>query len=318
MPTQVPHRFHVTMKDPNSEQRRFTTLTRVPCPKCASDPTGNSRGGFMVGEHMIPTCHVCDGRGDVPATAESAVAFLEEQEAERVAFRLDDPAVLGKYSLTMPVNALEIVEQTVLHVPKDTHTVNGFFRAGKVIRAAGGDPSVAYESAHKGWLAFHLQEEPFKVERVGRMNEQMVIGGQYGIPKRDLYSGAATWDWDTDTIKVALTTSAYTVDIDTHDKFNDVTNELSTAGNYTAGGWTLTASAPTYDTTTDQIRLDGTDITQASATFTARKAVVYKSTGTSSTSPLISYLDFQSDVSPSAGTFTITWDTTGIYIDDIT
>jgi len=58
--------------------------------------------------------------------------------------------------------------------------------------------------------------------------------------------------------------------------------------------------------------LDAADTTWASSTITARYAVVYASTGTASTSPLIGYVDFGSDQSSTNGNFTITWDATGI------
>lgn len=118
-------------------------------------------------------------------------------------------------------------------------------------------------------------------------------------------------DWDTDTIKVALTTSTYTPNQDTHDYFNDVTNEVSGTG-YTAGGNTLASKTITYDDANNVIVLDAADTTWASSTITARYAVVYASTGTASTSPLIGYVDFGSDQSSTNGNFTITWDSTGI------
>lgn len=321
MPAKAPEssRFHLALKDPRSEQRRMVTLSRVPCPKCHNDPF--ARGGFLIGpdDYRVPSCPECGGSGDVPATAESAEAFLLEQENGYVKFRLDEPATLGQYGMTMPHNALEIVEQTVLHFPKDTHTVNGFFRAGKVVRNPGADPSVRYERAHKGWRAFHEQEEPFEVLRVGRDSEKMAVtGGQFGIPLKNLYTGANLWDWDTDTIKSAFSTASYVYNIDTHDFFNDVTNELTTAGNYTAGGFTLASAAASYDTTTDQVRLDAADISQASSTFSFQIITTYKSTGTASTSPLICFLDCGGTVAPSAGTLTVTWDATGIFVHDIT
>jgi hypothetical protein len=118
-------------------------------------------------------------------------------------------------------------------------------------------------------------------------------------------------DWDTDTIKVALTTSSYTPNQDTHDYFNDVTNEVSGTG-YTAGGNTLASKTITYDDANNVIVLDAADTTWGSSTITARYAVVYASTGTASTSPLIGYVDFGSDQSSTNGNFTITWDSTGI------
>lgn len=52
-------------------------------------------------------------------------------------------------------------------------------------------------------------------------------------------------DWDSDTIKVQLHTSTYTPS-DAHDYQNDLTNEVSTANGYTAGGVTLGTKTRTY------------------------------------------------------------------------
>jgi hypothetical protein len=119
-------------------------------------------------------------------------------------------------------------------------------------------------------------------------------------------------DFDTDTIKVALLSSSYTPDQDAHDYFNDVsTYEVSGTG-YTSGGATLASKTATYDSATNVIVLDAADTTWSSSTITARYAVIYDSTGTSSTSALIGYVDFGSDQSSTNGNFTITWDSTGI------
>jgi hypothetical protein len=48
-------------------------------------------------------------------------------------------------------------------------------------------------------------------------------------------------DLDSDTLKATLHTATYTPNLDTHDYFDDVTNELGTAGGYTAGGVTVTS-----------------------------------------------------------------------------
>jgi len=119
-------------------------------------------------------------------------------------------------------------------------------------------------------------------------------------------------DWDTDTIKVALLSNAYTPDQDAHDYFNDVSANEVTGTGYTSGGATLASKTITYDSGSNVITLDAADTTWSSSTITARYAVVYGSTGTSSTSPLIGYVDFGSDQSSSNGNFTITWDATGI------
>jgi len=48
----------------------------------------------------------------------------------------------------------------------------------------------------------------------------------------------ANIDFENDTFKLALVTSSYTPDRDTHDNFDDITNEVSGTG-YTAGGAAL-------------------------------------------------------------------------------
>ena len=119
-------------------------------------------------------------------------------------------------------------------------------------------------------------------------------------------------DFDTDTIKVALLSSSYTPDQDAHDYLNDVSTYEVTGTGYTAGGNTLGSKTATYDSANNVVILDAADTTWSSSTITARYAVVYGSTGTSSTSPLIGYVDFGSDQSSTNGNFTITWDSTGI------
>jgi hypothetical protein len=120
-------------------------------------------------------------------------------------------------------------------------------------------------------------------------------------------------DWDTDTIKVALLTNAYTPNQDTHNYYDDVSgNEVSGTG-YTGGGVTLTNKTNTYNGASNVIVLDADDVTWSSSTITARYAVVYDaSPATNATKPLIGYVDFGSDQSSSNGNFTITWDATGI------
>lgn len=111
-----------------------------------------------------------------------------------------------------------------------------------------------------------------------------------------------------DTIKVALCTSSYTPNIDTHVFFSDVTNEVSGSG-YTAGGATITTPSVTVDTTNDRAYFDADDTTWVSSTITARYAVIYKATGSAATSPLIGYIDFAADKATTGDTFYIQWAT---------
>jgi hypothetical protein len=120
-------------------------------------------------------------------------------------------------------------------------------------------------------------------------------------------------DWDSDTIKVALLSSSYTPNQDTHDYFDDVSSFEVTGTGYTTGGITLASKTSTYDGTNNVIVLDAADVTWSSSTITARYAVVYDDSGASAAAKaLIGYVDFGSDQSSTNGNFTITWDSTGI------
>ena len=123
-------------------------------------------------------------------------------------------------------------------------------------------------------------------------------------------------DLDGDAIKCSLHTSTYTPNQDTHDFFNDATNEVAAGGGYTAGGVTLTgvtAAASQYTGATNVWAFDAADATWAASTITARYAVVYDSTpGTAATNPLLFYVDFGADVSSTGGTFTVSWAAGGL------
>ena len=118
-------------------------------------------------------------------------------------------------------------------------------------------------------------------------------------------------DFDTDTIKVMLCTSAYVPNQDTHVyKDVSVTNEVTGTG-YTAGGAALASKTITYDATNNIIALDAADVTWAASTITARYAVIYDDSPASN-KPLLAYVDFGADQSSNNGNFTITWDAAGI------
>lgn len=120
-------------------------------------------------------------------------------------------------------------------------------------------------------------------------------------------------DFDSDSIKVALVSSAYTPAQDTHDYWDDVVAfEVSGTG-YTAGGQALTSKTVTYDSASNTTILDGADSVWAGSTVTARYAVVYDDSGaTNGQKALIGYQDMGSDQSSTNGNFTVQWDSTGI------
>jgi len=121
------------------------------------------------------------------------------------------------------------------------------------------------------------------------------------------------FDLDIDTIKLSAHTNAYSPNQDTHDFFDDVTNEVS-GTNYAAGGATLTSPAVTRSTNT--VTFDAADVvwTQSGAGFsTARKFVLYKSTGSAATSRLGSVVTADADVGNVTGDLTIAWSASGIW-----
>lgn len=118
-------------------------------------------------------------------------------------------------------------------------------------------------------------------------------------------------DFDTDTFRRSLHTSGYTENKDTHDFFDDVTNEVSGTG-YTAGGAVTTVTV-TLDTANDRLDITFGTTTWPSSTITARKSVTRKARGgAASADELILVNDFGSDVVSSAGTFTANADTVRI------
>lgn len=132
----------------------------------------------------------------------------------------------------------------------------------------------------------------------------------YNSFKRDIMNGSI--DLDTDSIYGMLVTSSYTPNIDSHTKRSDVTNEISGTG-YTANGQALASKVVSVDNTDDEGVFDAADMSWTTATFTARGLVLYKSRGgASSADELIAYIDFSTDKSCSAGTFTIQFDSEGI------
>ncbi len=129
----------------------------------------------------------------------------------------------------------------------------------------------------------------------------------YGLGLNGLLSAVTDRrvDFVGDAIKVQLTTVTYTPNQDTDDFEDDVTNEVSGTG-YTTGGITLAGNALTYDTGTNEVRIDSNDWAWTSATFTARYAIMYVDTaGAATTDPLLTYTNFGGDEQVTSGNFTV-------------
>jgi len=120
--------------------------------------------------------------------------------------------------------------------------------------------------------------------------------------KKALLDGEMDFSSNTSqTFKIALFTSAATLNADTTAYTSS--NEVVGAG-YTAGGNTLTVIAPTTSGTT--AFLDFSDTTWSTATITARGALIYQSGGSN---PAVAVLDFGSDKSTVADSFTVQFPT---------
>jgi len=122
----------------------------------------------------------------------------------------------------------------------------------------------------------------------------MATAKVYGLIVEKVFSGLL--DVSTDTLKVALLDSGYTPDQDVDEFWSGVSANEVTGTGYTAGGEDLATVTMAYNTSTNTLKIDCADPVWTGATITGiRYAVFYKDTGTPSTSPLISYMDFITD-----------------------
>lgn len=115
-------------------------------------------------------------------------------------------------------------------------------------------------------------------------------------------------DFLNDDIVVILTTDA--ADIDADQYVSDLTGELS-GGGYTRK--TLTLKTVTTDDSNDRSIADAADVQWTGLTGTFRYIHVAQSTGTDSTSRLLTTIDTGSDQAIDNGTYDITWPASGVF-----
>ena len=119
----------------------------------------------------------------------------------------------------------------------------------------------------------------------------------YGKGREKFLSGDIAWD--TDNIKVSLVdTGTYTVAIDTHEFYSDLSGVVADSGNLASKTVTLGVA-------------DAADITLSSVTGSSVEAlVIWKDTGVAATSPLIAYIDSGTNlpITPNGGDITVAWD----------
>ena len=101
------------------------------------------------------------------------------------------------------------------------------------------------------------------------------------------------------TLKIALYTSSASLGATT--SAYTTSNEVSGTG-YTAGGATLSSQAVAFDSSNNVAYFDAADPAFTTATITARGALIYNN---SKSNASIAVLDFGSDFTSTAGTFTV-------------
>lgn len=142
-----------------------------------------------------------------------------------------------------------------------------------------------------------------------------IVYGKYKL--RQMGNNGAVVDNDADTLKFILMNATYAAIADAtkqgHEFYSDVSaNEVGASGTYAAGGITLASKTSTQSAGT--YTLDAADPTPPTgATIAAAGAIVYKDSGTPTTSPLIAYLDFGGTITSTAGTFTAILNASGIF-----
>jgi hypothetical protein len=149
-----------------------------------------------------------------------------------------------------------------------------------------------------------------------------VTAGWFGLAHTHAFGGITTSDtaypidWLTDTIKISLHTSTYTPNKDTHDFWDDCTNEVSGTG-YTSGGATLASKTLAYDATTHVLTFDAADVSwtaTAAGWASPRCAVIYQVLTDAAHSPLIGYINFGADQTVAIwNVFKIVFAGTGIF-----
>jgi hypothetical protein len=118
--------------------------------------------------------------------------------------------------------------------------------------------------------------------------------------KKELLDGDHDFDTGGDVFKLALYTSAATLDSST--TVYTSTNEVAASGQYSAGGGALVNSGTSV--VGGVAFCDFADLSFTGVTLTARGALIYNTSATVANAA-VAVLDFSSDKTATSGTFTI-------------
>jgi hypothetical protein len=167
-------------------------------------------------------------------------------------------------------------------------------------------------------------DEPEELfDRLGR-KVKPIAGGAFGTSGMYLLNFIDAWDATQLALDLSLTTHKFALYTNTltpnfsSDVSYAATNEI-TGTNYAAGGRTIAAGggSPTLtESPTGTIMYDMNDMTWPTATFTARGSIEYADALGSDN--LIVAHTFGADITATAGTFTIQWNSLGVATWDIT
>ncbi len=150
----------------------------------------------------------------------------------------------------------------------------------------------------------------------------ITASGMYGKTLEKFFIDTAGESLEAEDNKTLLITNSATPNFDTHDFRDDVTAEVTGTG-YTAGGVALTGTE-VYPggvgiAAAGTLVFDADDSTWAASTITARGCTHYLNVGSAATDQLVYTLNFgASDVSTTAGLFTIQYHASGIFVLDYT
>ena len=150
----------------------------------------------------------------------------------------------------------------------------------------------------------------------------ITASGLYGLSIEKMLIDTLGESLEAEDHYMALVTDTYTPNFDTHDFYNDLTNEIGSGGGYTTGGTTITTTEVTVGSpAAGQLKWDHDDATWAASTITnAMAGVDLTNVGgaASATNQLIALLDFVTAVSTVSGLLTVQIAANGVFYLDYT
>lgn len=139
-----------------------------------------------------------------------------------------------------------------------------------------------------------------------------VTANFFGLAVKDMVTGTLTGHLQQGPMGAVLTTGyAWNQDTD-HFVTSAMANEISGTG-YTSLGATVTGSTVSYDSASNEVRWTFANPTWTSASFSASQMVIYDrfSGGTTTTWPILMYVEFGGTQTVSSGTFSYVVPATG-------